>query len=41
MSKHMPVDLMGPALMEEMITDIRKNWSGDLRMAHDLMRIDV
>lgn len=41
MSKHMPVDLMGPELMEEMVADIRKNWSGDLRMAHDLMRIDL
>ena len=41
MSKHMPVDLMGPDMMEEMIADIRKNWKGDLRMAHDLMRIDI
>jgi len=40
MSKHMPVELMGPELMEEMVADIRKNWSGELRMAHDLMRID-
>ena len=41
MSAHMPVDLMGPGLMEEVVADIRKNWSGELRMAHDLMRIDV
>ncbi|MCZ6887308.1 MAG: MBL fold metallo-hydrolase, partial [Gammaproteobacteria bacterium] len=41
MSKHMPIELMGPELMEEMVTDIRKNWSGELRMAHDLMRIDL
>ena len=27
--------------MDEMIADIRKSWSGDLRMAHDLMRIDL
>ena len=31
----------GPEMMEEMIGDIRKNWKGDLRMAHDLMRIDI
>ena len=41
MSKHMPVELMGNELMEEMVADIRKNWKGDLRMAHDLMRIDL
>ena len=41
MTKHMPVELMGPEMMEEMIADIRKSWSGDLRMAHDLMRIDL
>jgi ribonuclease Z len=41
MSKHMPVELMGPHLMEEMVSDIRKNWSGELRMAHDLMRVDL
>jgi len=28
-------------MMDEMIADIRKSWSGDLRMAHDLMRIDL
>lgn len=41
MTKHMPVDLMGSAMMEEMVADIRKSWKGDLRMAHDLMRIDL
>jgi ribonuclease Z len=41
MSKHMPVDQMGTDMMEEMVADIRKNWSGELRMAHDLMRIDI
>ena len=33
--------VMGPEMMGEMITDIRKSWLGDLRMAHDLMRIDL
>ncbi len=41
MSKHMPGDLMGTAMTKEKIADIRKNGTGDLRMAHDLMRIDL
>ena len=41
MTTHMPVDRMGTEMMEEMVIDIRKNWKGDLRMAHDLMRIDL
>ncbi len=41
MGKHMPVALMGPAMMDEMVADIRRSWSGELRMAHDLMRIDL
>lgn len=38
---HFPVDLMGPHLMDEVARDIRKNYRGELRLAHDLMRIDV
>ena len=41
MREHMPVERMGPALMEEAVADIRRSWRGDLRMAHDLMRIDL
>ena len=40
-AKHMPVELMGPHLMDEIVTDIRKNYDGPLRLAHDLMRIDL
>ena len=32
---------MGPGMMEEMEADIRRSWRGELRMARDLMRIDV
>jgi ribonuclease Z len=28
-------------LMDEIVADIRKNYSGPLRLAHDLMRIDL
>lgn len=38
---HLPVDLMGPHLMDEIVADIRKNYAGPLRLAHDLMRIDL
>lgn len=40
-AKHLPVDLMGPHLLDEIVADIRKNYSGPLRLAHDLMRIDL
>ena len=41
LSVHMPVDIVGPELMEEVLTDIRKGYPGELRLAHDLMRIDL
>jgi len=41
MSRHMPTDLMGPEMMDEVVSDIRRSWSGELRLAHDLMRIDL
>lgn len=40
-AKHLPVELMGPHLMDDIAADIRKNYSGPLRLAHDLMRIDL
>ncbi|WP_175891046.1 MBL fold metallo-hydrolase [Burkholderia cepacia] len=40
-AKHLPVEQMGPHLMDEIVTDIRKNYTGPLRLAHDLMRIDL
>ena len=39
--KHLPVDLMGPHLMDEVVIDIRKNYAGPLRIANDLMQIHV
>lgn len=41
MAQHMPPGTQGPELIEGMVADIRKNWKGELRMAHDLMRIDL
>ena len=38
---HMPVELMGPHLIEEVARDIRKNFSGPLYLAKDLMRVDL
>ena len=38
---HMPVDLCGPHNLEEVVSDIRRNFQGPLYMAHDLMRIDL
>jgi len=38
---HMPEALIGPAFMEDVVADIRRTWKGELRIAHDLMRIDL
>jgi ribonuclease Z len=38
---HLPVELMGPHQMDVVAADIRKHYSGELRLAHDLMRIDL
>ena len=41
MSNHMPSEIIGPHLMDEVVSDIRKHYDGELRLAHDLMRIDL
>jgi ribonuclease Z len=41
LAKHMPIDLIGPQFMEDVVADIRRTYRGPLRMAHDLMRIDL
>lgn len=38
---HMPVDLCGPHLLDEVARDIRENFKGPLYLAHDMMRIDL
>jgi ribonuclease Z len=38
---HMPVDEMGPHVMDEVVRDIRRNYEGPLQMASDLLRIEV
>jgi len=38
---HVPVELMGPHLMDEVVRDIRKHYAGPLQLATDLMRIDL
>jgi len=41
LAKHMPIELVGPEFMEDVVADIRRTYKGPLRMAHDLMRIDL
>jgi ribonuclease Z len=41
LAKHMPIELVGPAFMDEVVADIRASYAGPLRMAQDLMTIDV
>ena len=38
---HLPVDQMGPHLMDEVVRDIRKNYSGPMQLATDLLRLDI
>lgn len=38
---HLPVELMGPERLDEVVQDIRKNYAGPVRLACDLMRIDL
>lgn len=38
---HMPVGLMGPHQLDAMVADIKRDYDGPLRIAHDLMRIDL
>jgi ribonuclease Z len=39
-AKQLPVELIGPHQLDAMVADIRKEYPGPLRIAHDLMRID-
>ena len=41
LARHMPIDLVGPKLMEEVVTDIRRTYKGPLQLARDLMQIDL
>lgn len=41
MSVHMPAEIIGPALLDEVAADIRRSYRGELRLAHDNMRIDL
>ena len=41
LSVHMPRDLIGPGFMEDVVADIRRNYTGELRLAQDGMRIDL
>ncbi len=38
---HVPVEQMGPQLMEEVVRDIRRHYAGPLQLATDLLRIDL
>ena len=40
-AKHLPAELMGPHQLDAMVADIRREYAGPLRIAHDLMRIDL
>lgn len=39
--KHLPVEIMGPSLIDTVIGDIKANYRGPVRIAHDLMTIHI
>ena len=41
MSVHMPAEIIGPDLLDEVARDIQRTYKGELRLAHDNMRIDI
>lgn len=41
LAKHMPIDKVGPDMLESVIDDIRENYDGPVRLSHDMMRIDL
>jgi ribonuclease Z len=40
-ASHMPADLVGPHMMDEVLNEIRSTYQGPLRLAVDGMRIDI
>src|SRR5690606_13555800 len=40
-AKHLPAAIVGPHLLDEVVEDIRRHYSGPLQLAHDLLRIDL
>jgi ribonuclease Z len=40
-AQHMPVEIMGPQLIDQVIADIREAYSGPLQIARDLMSISL
>lgn len=41
LATHMPIEMVGPELLEEMVADIRETYTGPLHLAQDLMRLDL
>lgn len=41
LTHHMPIELVGPDLIDEMVQDIRQNYKGPLHMAKDLSRFEL
>lgn len=40
-AKHLPVELMGPHQLDDMVRDLKRGYAGPVSIAHDLMRIDL
>jgi ribonuclease Z len=41
LARHMPIELVGPGFMDDVVADIRRTYKGPLQIARDLMRIEV
>lgn len=40
-AQHMPVEIMGPQLLDQVIEDIRETYSGPIQIARDLLTVNV
>lgn len=41
LTHHMPIEKVGPGLLDEMVQDIRRDYKGPLHLARDLARFDI
>ncbi|WP_153731414.1 MBL fold metallo-hydrolase [Sporosarcina obsidiansis] len=41
LAKHMPIEAVGPEMLDSVANDIRENFKGSLQLGRDLLRVDV
>ena len=41
LATHMPIERVGPELLDEMVADIRRSYAGPMQLAQELMRLEL